>query len=681
MKGENNIMKIETYIRNYAKKNPKPDQNYCPNLEITWRFSAGRKHYNPKTGTITTHGTYERVGHYGGTYTLNARSSCTYGAYAKQIKNGEIIEFAFLVLRNMKRGQEGEIREWEYFVPNDFTFPRVFLVKETAEIYTADGRIFYPDCYGRYYNHAFVNMLKELCHSKYIVTNNIYNEMDQFAGGVRAGCNHIYFWGFQEYYKNMRPRNIKENAVLSYKLNEVTDKPWVVLFEILDDKYAVFRVKRYGSEYYRVFISNKGKVTVTSRKGSIWAVTSIPYLYAWYSSYSDDNKKTITADNLKAFEGLKYVADIVIGDTDIDTVDNIITMLRHPIIEKLVKAGYPKMAKAISRRGEIKATTMSMFGIELKNEKGSITKMLGVNKYMLNEYERNIESNGYYYGSCPIKTMKEFFGDKLMSLSEDDIRMYYKVFGAIGYRGTNFAYYFLPENNNEYFWRNGTQSEINDENREYLMKLIKKLAKTGKEGTEMYMDAMSTWKRLINRPDIDWLDFKTAEDIARLHDNLIGLLNLEAEMKKAERDKALTEAFEKLQSKRIKKYEDTESNDNFIIRVPKGLNEITTEGQTLGHCVGGYVDRHAKGNTNILFLRKKDTPNTPFYTIEVDNSGYIVQIHGRHNRWLGNDPEAISFVHKWITERGLSCEDYKLLNKGAGYSRGNEQVGREWLTA
>ena len=101
----------------------------------------------------------------------------------------------------------------------------------------------------------------------------------------------------------------------------------------------------------------------------------------------------------------------------------------------------------------------------------------------------------------------------------------------------------------------------------------------------------------------------------------------------------------------------------------------------MSHCVGGYLERHGRGDTNILFLRNKAFPSTPFYTIEVDNSGYVVQIHGKCNRWLGNDPEAIAFVNKWIKKRQLRCEEYKLLNTGSGYGRSANNVDRKYLIA
>lgn len=69
----------------------------------------------------------------------------------------------------------------------------------------------------------------------------------------------------------------------------------------------------------------------------------------------------------------------------------------------------------------------------------------------------------------------------------------------------------------------------------------------------------------------------------------------------------------------------------YRIIVPQSSEEIIREGTTLHHCVGGYADRHIKGKTTILFLRKARTPWRSFMTIELDEQGNLRQIHGYKN--------------------------------------------------
>lgn len=72
-------------------------------------------------------------------------------------------------------------------------------------------------------------------------------------------------------------------------------------------------------------------------------------------------------------------------------------------------------------------------------------------------------------------------------------------------------------------------------------------------------------------------------------------------------------------------------DENYIILVPQNLVEIMIEGNALHHCVGSsdrYFDRIIQRETYICFLREKQKPNIPYYTIEVEPGGTIRQHRG-----------------------------------------------------
>jgi hypothetical protein len=70
--------------------------------------------------------------------------------------------------------------------------------------------------------------------------------------------------------------------------------------------------------------------------------------------------------------------------------------------------------------------------------------------------------------------------------------------------------------------------------------------------------------------------------------------------------------------------------DGLTLLPPKSADEIIAEGHALHHCVGSYAERAANGECVILFLRKTDQPDEPFYTIELrDNQ--IAQARGRNS--------------------------------------------------
>ena len=97
--------------------------------------------------------------------------------------------------------------------------------------------------------------------------------------------------------------------------------------------------------------------------------------------------------------------------------------------------------------------------------------------------------------------------------------------------------------------------------------------------------------------------------------------------------KANKESDEKMKERAefLKQFEFIDEELGLFIRIPQNTEEIVSEGKTLVHCVGGYAERHANGKTNILFVRKTDEPDIPYYTMEVSNDYKIVQCRGYRN--------------------------------------------------
>lgn len=69
--------------------------------------------------------------------------------------------------------------------------------------------------------------------------------------------------------------------------------------------------------------------------------------------------------------------------------------------------------------------------------------------------------------------------------------------------------------------------------------------------------------------------------------------------------------------------------EGYVIRPARDAAEIVNEGRKLHHCVGGdnYLRKHNRGETTILFLRKMETPDIPYYTIEIRDTE-IMQWYG-----------------------------------------------------
>ena len=100
-----------------------------------------------------------------------------------------------------------------------------------------------------------------------------------------------------------------------------------------------------------------------------------------------------------------------------------------------------------------------------------------------------------------------------------------------------------------------------------------------------------------------------------------------------------------------------EFDNGFTIVDVNTEHDLETEGDLMGHCVGGYCDDVAEGIVTIYSLR--DKRNKPHATIEVTDSGFVEQIKGK-----GNDAPAEKYrgmIRQWLqtTEFDYSnSEDY-----------------------
>lgn len=80
---------------------------------------------------------------------------------------------------------------------------------------------------------------------------------------------------------------------------------------------------------------------------------------------------------------------------------------------------------------------------------------------------------------------------------------------------------------------------------------------------------------------------------------------------------------------------------NYTIVVPETLQDITEEGKKLHHCVGTYIDKVIKGETDIVFIRQIGQEETPFYTMEIQGAE-VIQYRGAYNNNNGNPvPESV----------------------------------------
>lgn len=93
----------------------------------------------------------------------------------------------------------------------------------------------------------------------------------------------------------------------------------------------------------------------------------------------------------------------------------------------------------------------------------------------------------------------------------------------------------------------------------------------------------------------------------------------------------------------------------FSIVIPKCTEDIKQEGVALRHCVGSYVNKIIRGETQIVFLRKTDDLETSVVTVQITN-GAIVQARGTMNRSLLEDE--LAFLKTFASVKGLTVNRY-----------------------
>ena len=87
--------------------------------------------------------------------------------------------------------------------------------------------------------------------------------------------------------------------------------------------------------------------------------------------------------------------------------------------------------------------------------------------------------------------------------------------------------------------------------------------------------------------------------------------------------------------------------DGMRIVLPSSPEELLAEGQQLRHCIASYADRVARRESIVLFLRLAETPDRPFFTMEIKNKR-CVQVRGLCN--CEPTPEVRAFVKRFEEE-------------------------------
>lgn len=439
----------------------------------------------------------------------------------------------------------------------------------------------------------------------------------------------------------------------------------VLYYEKVNDDWYVLRHFYRNQcddlvEDWRLYFDKEDNVRPVSHSGDWWIPSKQSHDSYWSGGYTH----FVNMDEaIASCNRIKYILNSVEDLRKTKIVDFITLALRFPEIEQLIKFGHQKEALYMIASNTPKADLKSIFGNYWNDKEKNLLRKIGLTKKQFDTYMTYHQLSSHD-SERALSKMRIMFGNDLSSLDFESFDKYFNACKELGY----------------YFW-----SRIDN----YLpcldldlMRFFKNLVRLSAKSSSIYRvasDALSDYIGLNEgtAPVIDWY-FDSVSDAVRIHDAISQLKRVQDDERRAMWDRHAAERRAKEEERRIKVDEERKQYEyedgNYIIRLPKSIAEIVEEGSKQHICIGGYTTRHANGETNLFFLRKKDCESIPFYAIEMNRDKNIVQIHGNCNKWLGCDPDAIPTVVRWLRKNGITCREQILTCKATGYGACNDYV-------
>lgn len=145
---------------------------------------------------------------------------------------------------------------------------------------------------------------------------------------------------------------------------------------------------------------------------------------------------------------------------------------------------------------------------------------------------------------------------------------------------------------------------------------------------------LSLWKDYVRTGKKMAMDFRRnrilyPENLKAAHDEVVNIWSMD-------KDKNLNRAIA-VQARK----EEYEAGALQIIPATS-MEALYKESRELHHCVKTYGERIAEGRCWIWFIREVSDPDTPYYTMETDTSGNMLQCRGDHNCGMTEEVQAFA---------------------------------------
>lgn len=667
-----NIQKI---IENIVTKEPNPDPKYAPHVVLRWYTKTeGQIYHDLSTGKRLTHNeidTFLKWENFSYNYLSYSTGASPRITYIKYHRRQNVMELAYANVP-MNRAKPGEIRTFEYNKNWSGNTERYFvdLSQYPRRLFRSDGAV------------APIVIVKNILrdtgtHRKVQIYNELFPE-DKMTSETFSWAKVEYVTKYLTYQRQLTIATSKTakaaliakgNSLLAAAPTTFPDNIMSVGIVRNFPGISIVEAKPWFGLTARFYYDGKTFAAAKSPKFDVsYACSNLPDVSIYNPEDLQNGMFNKYADLFvkPALEPVRWDDKYRCKNPDQNNkfiqLQILTAMIRNPMYEQLAKSY--KGIQLLNLTGGY--TQDELFGPNLNKNATTVDKWLGLNKYQITRLISEPNFNDAYATRKRIAIFRKLAGENASSLDNHTSDIYIENLDALESLTTN------------YLW----DPELIPWATQILRKIVKSTQVS--HNIELLIDTMRSW-RSLNWPRPTLPNISVSE-LQRLHDLYTAMSNeqfrqrqaMYAEETRKQEERRRKDNKLKLEFRQQLNYED----ENYLIRLPVDGDEIQQEGLTLHHCVGGYAYSHESGATTIMFLRKKSEPDKPFYTIEVEiglADGKVAglrirQIHGFGNRYLGNDPEAIPTVVRWLRKHNIECNEGILTSVSTQYSIGSKFI-------
>lgn len=410
---------------------------------------------------------------------------------------------------------------------------------------------------------------------------------------AESRAKHVQDWGVVAYFQKTPEGFVIRHFSVTKRYGQDYRHPELFIFELKRD---FFDGNEFDFYEWRVFRSS-GKVR---------------WCDGWIKYYPDD--AMIYTKNLdKALKGTRYqycaLKEYALNDKELGVrpYNYLYEYRRKPYIEYLVKLGLNRLVYELCH---------TQYCTNPLNSGGnSIPTILGVPKqdiHVVQELDMSMNQLSIY---------KKLIAMDIRMNGEEFLRFYHRY-----YDQTNTIFKIMR------------YTTLHKAER-YCEKFV--------NDRQDYKNILHTWKDYIDFCEELGYDLRNSfvlfpKKLQDSHDEAAKEVTRRREEAKKDQIRREERKAKELLRKYQKFYPWTEGE--FCVVVPKDLFEIKEEGQALHHCVGTYTSRVANEQSIILFVRRNEQMDKPFYTMEVQK-GKIIQCRGYSNQNMTEEVKA--FVEQY----------------------------------